>query len=123
MKLHLLIFFLVLSCSHHRNVVEGRSGKNKVEILTFTKVDGYDDALSEAESYCKKQDQVPYIISKSYKYIGTVEEKKYLRERMAARIGRKLTSEKTKLWSKNEQLDKRSKIERSYRYTLTFRCK
>lgn len=78
-KLALVGSVLLLgACAHHRDVRPGADGVHRVTFQTEDKDEGYRNAMSQAEHYCKeKSSGSPVILNEGSQYTGSMDEGSY----------------------------------------------
>ncbi len=83
-----LVFGLVfLGCAHHRDVRPGSEGEHKVVFKTEDKDEGFRNAMSQAEHYCKERGgKSPVVIKEDSKYSGNMDEKSYQTGKTVAKV-------------------------------------
>lgn len=79
---------LSLSCAHHRDVRPSSDGIHKVTFQTEDKAEGYRNAMSQAEDYCKEManGKSPAIVSEQSQYSGTMNEENYNTAKTASKV-------------------------------------
>ena len=77
---------LLAGCAHHRDVRPGADGVNRVVFKTENKDDGYRDAMSQAEHFCKEKGLVPAVLKEQSQYTGSMDEDSYRASKTAAKV-------------------------------------
>lgn len=123
-----MILFLMLSCSHHQDVIVGKGGRHQVRLKLRVKSNAKDLAINQAEHYCLSKNKEPYIIKERFRYqLDSLDEKEYNQKVMATRLlgsSSAAISKIEKLKNRKYSQNINSEIsQRGYLYTLDFRCK
>lgn len=124
---------LLASCAHHRDVRPSEDGLNKVILNVENKDDGYRNAMSQAEDYCKQSNQKPVIVTENSKYQGTMAESTYNNGKTASKVAQAVGGA---VWTLGGQKEStvggitglggsvaREALGNGYQYVLNFRCR
>lgn len=84
--LMLLALSTLAACAHHRDVRPGADGNHKVMLKTEDKDEGYREAMSQAEHYCKEKNQSPVIVDEKSSYTGTMKEESYRQGKTISKV-------------------------------------
>ncbi len=69
---------LIGGCAHHRDVRPGVDGVHRVTLQTEDKDEGFRNAMSQAEHYCKeKASGSPAVLNEGSQYTGSMDEGSY----------------------------------------------
>lgn len=129
MKILMLMSFLFLiSCGHHRDVRPGANGVHRVVISTPDTQEGQQNALRQANHYCKQYEKHAAIYKESAKYTGSLDEKTYNTTRMFSRAAKTAGSpsygnggrKQSKLAGYGSSLD--SALGNGYVVEMSFKC-
>lgn len=128
-----LATLLLASCAHHRDVRPGEDGLNKVILNTEDKDEGYRNAMSQAEDYCKQANQRPFIVTEGSKYQGNMDESSYNAGKTASKVAQAVGGAVWTLGGKTESTVggitglggsvARGALGNGYQYVLNFRCR
>ena len=65
------------ACAHHRDVRAGVDGVHRVVVQSEDKDEGAQDAISQANDYCKTFNKSAAFMNEEHKYTGSMDEKDY----------------------------------------------
>lgn len=77
---------LSVGCAHHRDVRAGVDGVHRVVVQTEDKEDGAQEAIRQANHFCKEQNKYAAFVNEESKYTGQMDEKDYNRVKTASRV-------------------------------------
>ncbi|MBK9321947.1 MAG: hypothetical protein IPM97_03135 [Bdellovibrionaceae bacterium] len=127
-----LLVLVLVSCAHHRDVRPSSTGEHVVKFNTESKEEGYRNAMSQAEDYCKELQKRPVIVNEKSDYTGTMKEETYNNSKKAAKVAEAIGSAGMVFGGKNERnaggvvglggAIADGAIGSGYTYTLVFRC-
>lgn len=134
--LTIVVSVLILSnCAHHNDVRPSADGVHKVSFQTEDKAEGYREAMSQAEHYCKEVagHKSPVIVNEQSNYTGGMDEKSYKNAKTASKVAQAVGGVGYVFGGKNESTAggivglgggiADSAIGRGYTYELKFSCR
>ncbi len=80
------LFFLLVSCGHHRDVRPGASGIHRVIVRAEEKETGEQQAIRQANHYCEEYEKRAAFTSERTHYSGDVDEDTYKRGKAISRF-------------------------------------
>ncbi|MBC77168.1 MAG: hypothetical protein CME64_14245 [Halobacteriovoraceae bacterium] len=121
------------SCAHHRDVRPSESGKHTVIFQTDKKDQGYNNAKSQADHFCEKQNKIAYIKKEESRYTGRMNQDDYESRKTAAKVAQGVGSGVFAFGGKKESdlggiaalggSIANEAIGKGYTYTMQFTCK
>lgn len=130
----LIPLILLVSCAHHKDVRPSADGTHKV-IFQFENNNGaYQQAKSQADDYCEKEEsKKAYIGKELYQYTGDIDEETYKQAKMASKVAQGVGGAGVVLGGKKEKNAgavvsvggsiARGVLGDGYKYTMEFVCK
>lgn len=105
-----------ICCAHHKNVRPGVNNIHKVTIMAADKESGSEDAIVQANHFCKQFEKIAAIVAEKVEYVGDVSEQAYKAGKKVSNIG-KLLGVRAGSHIADEALGK------GYRIDMDFECK
>jgi hypothetical protein len=130
----LSLLLLAAGCAHHRDVRPGADGIHKVIFKTEDKDEGYRNAMSQAEDFCKERHaKSPVILSEASQFTNnTMDEESYKGAKVATKVAKGVGGTIWALGGKTESQAgglvglggavADSVIGEGYTYELKFKC-
>jgi hypothetical protein len=84
----LMMLGLLASCAHHRDVRPGVDGVHRVLIKTADGDAGAQEAIEQANHYCKKHNKEAAFITEQKNYVGDMDEKDYKAAKKATTVAK-----------------------------------
>ncbi len=79
---------VAMGCAHHNDVRAGVDGIHRVVIQTEDKENGSQEAIRQANHFCKEQNKYAAFVNEEAKYTGQMDEKDYNRVKTASRVAK-----------------------------------
>jgi len=76
----------LVGCAHHRDVRPGVDGLHRVVIQTEGGEHDKQDAISQAEHFCKEQGKYAAIVEEKQSYTGSMDEQTYKNAKTASKV-------------------------------------
>ena len=128
-----IVLSFIVSCAHHRDVRPADTGIHSVQFQTEDKTSGYNNAISQANHYCKTLNKKAYTVKESHAYSGNLDEKSYNKGKTISKIAKGIGSAGFVFGGKRERnaggiLGVGGQVGDSvlgdgYTYVLKFKCK
>ncbi len=128
----LLTVCFLASCAHHKDVRRGADGLHKVVVATDDKDEGTQDAISQANHYCKQFDKEAAFVEEKATYKGDMNEKDYIAAQKVAKVAKVVGGSTYVLGGKNESgiggivglggVATEAAIGRGYQVEMKFKC-
>lgn len=68
---------MIAGCAHHRDVRPGADGVNRVQVTAEDTEKGAQDAIAQANHYCKEKNKEAVFLEENKKYTGDYDEETY----------------------------------------------
>ncbi len=131
-KVVILLALTLGACAHHRDVRPGTEGINKVVIMNDEKNFNGDNALAQAEHYCKEVGKHPAIMTEVNQYVGSMDEQSYNNLKTGAKVAQTAGSMGYVFGGKKESdvggvvglggVIANQAAGQGYKYEMTFKC-
>lgn len=137
-RMNLILIFgsliMISACAHHRNVRPGQGGINKVVIKTDDTENAAENALSQANHFCKevKGGKSAVVVEEGEKYTGDMDEKDYKKLKTASKVATTVGGVAHVFGGKNESnaggvallggVVGDTVAGKGYTYQMTFKC-
>lgn len=78
------------SCAHHDDVRPRESGTHEIKIATERRDEGYQDAMSQADHYCREVEHRtrPVVVQDNTTYVGQGNEDEYNQKKTVAKAAK-----------------------------------
>jgi hypothetical protein len=78
----------LISCAHHRDVRPGEGGMHRVVVATDDVDQGNQDAIAQAQHYCKESKKEAIFTNEESKYKGNMSEEDYNKYKAGAKVAK-----------------------------------
>lgn len=82
----LFVTLLITACAHHRDVRPGAEGVHRVVVPAEDEHSGSQNAISQANHFCKEQNKMAVFIDENQKYTGSMDESTYKTAKTVSKV-------------------------------------
>ncbi len=82
--------FLLTACGHHRDVRPAADGNHSIALKSESPEAGSQEAMKQAEHYCKEFDKHAVVVDENSTYSGDMDESTYKAVKTASKVGKRV---------------------------------